>query len=329
MLTTVLLFVLGLVLLVVGAEALVRGAVRLATAAGISPLVIGLTVVAYGTSAPEMAVSVKAALVGQADISLGNVIGSNIFNTLVILGLSASITPLLVHRQLLRFDLWVMLCVSALTCLLGLDGRIGRIDGLILLTGAGVYTTWSVWNSRRECAAVQSEFKKQYDPSTGRLIGKCAASVGFSVIGLTLLVLGARWLLDGAVGIASALGVSELVIGLTIVAAGTSLPELATSAVAAIRGQRDIAVGNVVGSNIFNILAVLGGAAAFGHDGVRVSNLALRFDIPVMILTAAVCLPIFHSGRRIDRWEGGILLAGYLAYSIYLVAASAVGHAAP
>lgn len=316
---TILLFVAGLALLVGGAEALVRGAVRLASAAGVSPLVIGLTVVAYGTSAPEMAVSLKAALAGQADLALGNVVGSNIFNVLFILGVSAAITPLLVNRQLLRFDLWVMLLVSGLTWLLGRDGQVGRLDGVLLVAGIVVYTVWSIWQSRRENAAVQNEFVREFARPHRRRLAGALISSGLVTLGLGLLVIGARWLLTGAVGIAGALGASELVIGLTIVAAGTSLPEVATSVVAALRGERDIAVGNVVGSNIFNILAVLGVAAVAGPAGVGVSPTALRVDVPVMIVVAVVCLPIFYTAQRIDRWEGWVFLAGYVAYTGYLV----------
>ncbi|HUU99300.1 MAG TPA: calcium/sodium antiporter [Phycisphaerae bacterium] len=316
---TLVVFVVGLGLLVGGAEALVRGAVRVARTLGVSPLVIGLTVVAYGTSAPEMAVSVKAALADQTDLSLGNVVGSNIFNVLFILGVSAAITPLLVNRRLLRSDLWVMLTVSGLTYLLGLDGHIGRVDGLLLLGMMVAYTAWSIRQSRRENQAVQSEFAKGFGVARGVQPAALVVSLGLVVLGLALLVVGARWLLQGAVGIAAALGVGERVIGLTIVAAGTSLPEVATSIVAAVRGERDIAVGNVVGSNIFNILAVLGAAAAIGPSSVNVSNAALRFDIPVMILAAAACLPIFYTARRIDRWEGWLFLAGYALYTSYLV----------
>ena len=171
------------------------------------------------------------------------------------------------------------------------------------------------------------EFAREFArPSRWRLSG-AAVSVGFVVAGLGLLVVGARWLLAGAVGIASALGVSELVIGLTIVAVGTSLPEVATSIVAAIRGERDIAVGNAVGSNIFNILAVLGVAAAIGRDGVHVSPAALRFDIPVLIVVAAACLPVFYSARRIDRWEGWVFLLGYVVYTAYLIRRATLGAA--
>jgi cation:H+ antiporter len=338
MLTTILLFVVGLALLVAGAESLVRGASRLAAAAGVSPLVVGLTVVAYGTSAPELAVSMKAALAGQPDLALGNVVGSNIFNVLLILGVSAAITPLLVHRQLLRFDLWIMLAVSAVSYLLAADGRIGRVDGVLLVAGAIAYTVWSIWRSRRETAAlpgksagslhgptdacgkvVSTTAGKPRGPQLAAGLKSLATSAGFVLLGLGLLVLGARWLVHGAAGIATAFGVSELVIGLTIVAAGTSLPEVATSIVAAVRGERDIAVGNVVGSNIFNILAVLGVAATLGDDGVGVSSAALRFDMPVMILVAVACLPIFYTARRIDRWEGWAFLAGYVAYTTTVI----------
>ncbi|MBN2447046.1 MAG: calcium/sodium antiporter [Phycisphaerae bacterium] len=327
MFMTTLLTVAGLILLVLGAEVLVRGASRIASAAGVSPLVIGLTVVAYGTSAPELAVSVQAALSRQADIALGNVIGSNVFNVLVILGASAVITPLVVNRQLLRFDLWVMLAASALTWLFGLDGRVGGAEGVILLCGAVAYTTFLIWKSRRENAAVQGEFAKEFGAVRAGRLAQLGLSAVFVVIGLGLLVLGARWLLAGAVGIATALGVSQLVIGLTVVAAGTSLPEAATSIVAAIRGERDIAVGNVVGSNIFNILAVLGGAAAISDGGVLVSPTALRVDIPVMVLVAALCLPVFFTARRIDRWEGWVFVTGYVAYTAYLVSRSSVAAA--
>ena len=319
MFTPLTLLLAGLVLLTGGAEALVRGAARVASVLGVSPLVIGLTVVAFGTSAPEMAVSVKAALADRADLALGNVVGSNIFNVLFILGVSAAITPLAVHRQLLRFDLWVMFAASGLMLVLGLDGRISRVDGAALFAGIVVYVVWCVRAGRRENARIDNGFPSETGPVRGAQPAALAVSLVLIAAGLALLVLGARWLVDGAVGFATALGVSELTIGLTIVAAGTSLPEAATSVVAAIRGQRDIAIGNVVGSNIFNILAVLGASAAIADSGVRVSPEALRFDIPVMLLAAALCLPIFYTARRVDRWEGWLFLAGYVAYAVYLV----------
>ena len=313
-LLTILLFVAGIGLLVLGADLLVRGASRLALAAGISPLVVGLTVVAFGTSAPEMAVSVKAALAGQADIAYGNVVGSNIFNVLFILGLSALVAPLLVDRQLMRRDVPVMIGTSLLLPALALDGRIGRLDGALLFGGIIGYTAWSVVSSRRETAA-----RGAAAGAEPQATGPAFTNVVLVVAGLAMLVLGARWLVGGAVEFARGLGVSELVIGLTIVAAGTSLPEVATSVLAAYRGQREIAVGNVVGSNVFNVLAVLGLTGLVAPSGVPVAPQALAFDTPVMIATAVACLPIFFTGHVIARWEGALFLGFYAAYAAVLV----------
>lgn len=319
---TTLLFLLGLVLLVAGAEALVRGASKLAATAGISPLIIGLTVVAYGTSAPEMAVSTASALADQTDIAMGNVVGSNIFNVLFILGLSALITPLVVAQQLVRLDVPLMIGVSVLALLLGLDGGIGRLDGIFLLVGIITYTVFLIRQSRKESRQVQEEYAKEYGEVEKPPPGHWVIDVGLILAGLAMLVVGSRWLVDGAVVIAEHLGVSELVIGLTIVAAGTSLPEVATSVVASLRGERDIAVGNVVGSNIFNLLAVLGVAGIVAPAGVAISPAVMRFDIPVMIAVALACLPIFFTGNLIARWEGGLFLGYYAAYTLYVVLAA-------
>ncbi len=322
--TVTVMFLLGLVLLVGGAEFLVRGAAQLAAAVGISPLIIGLTVVAFGTSAPELAVSVRSAMSGQAgaDIAMGNVVGSNIFNVLFILGLSAAIAPLVVSQRLVRVDVPLMIGASVLLLLLALDGRIGRLDGALLFTGILVYTLFAILQGRRESQAVAAEYAGEFSarPRTpaGYLI-----NLGYIVGGLALLVLGAHWLVDAAVDIARAFGVSELVIGLTIVAAGTSLPEVATSVMASIKGERDIAVGNIVGSNLFNILSVLGLAALVAPDGVNVAPSALRFDIPIMIAVAFACLPIFFTGYAIARWEGLLFLGYYALYTTFLVAAAA------
>ncbi len=309
------LFVAGLGLLVLGAEWLIKGASRLAAASGISPLVIGLTVVAYGTSAPEVAVSVKSAWLGQADLAMGNVVGSNIFNVLFVLGASALIAPLLVSSQLIRTDVPIMVGLSVLTLVFALDGSIGRLDGAILVAGAIGYTVFQVRQSRKESAAIKDEYAKEFGP--GR--SSAAVNLAYVVVGLALLVLGARWLVAGAVAFATALGVSELIIGLTIVAAGTSLPEVATSVLASIRGERDIAVGNVVGSSIFNILAVLGLGSLVAPDGLPVASSLLRFDLLVMIAVAIACLPIFASGAVIARWEGALFLGYYAAYTAYLI----------
>jgi len=319
--TTLLLFALGLVLLVIGAEILVRGASRLAAAAGISPLVIGLTVVAFGTSAPEMAVSVQSALSGQAgaDIAIGNVVGSNIFNVLFILGLSAIIAPLVVSQQLIRIDTPLMIGISVLLYWLALDGSISRLNGLLLFGGIIAYTVFAIIKGRHESAAVQAEYAQEYGDQPMAAGRELLINIAGIIAGLILLVLGARWLVDGAIVMARSLGVSELIIGLTIIAAGTSLPEVATSVIASLKGERDIAVGNIVGSNIFNILAVLGLAATVAPAGVNVSTAALQFDIPVMVAVAIACLPIFVSGHLIARWEGCLFFAYYIAYTAYLV----------
>lgn len=313
----ILILIAGLILLVAGAEALVRGSARLAAALGVTPLIIGLTLVAYGTSAPELAVSTQAALSGRPAIALGNVIGSNLFNTLAILGVAALVRPLVVHRSLVVRDVPVMIAVSIATLLLGLDGRYGRVDGGLLLLGAVAYT----WLAIRGAKAHPEDVPPvEVVGRTGRAFA--ARQVLLALVGLALLVLGSRWLVDGATGIARALSVSELVIGLTIVAGGTSLPELATSLLATARGQRDIAVGNVVGSNIFNLVGILGVAALVAPHGIPVPAASLRFEIPLVVATAIVCLPVFATGRRISRLEGALFLGAFVGYLAVVVRAS-------
>lgn len=313
--------VFGLGLLIGGGELLVRGAAYLANALRISPLVIGLTVVAFGTSSPELAVSLKSAFAGNADIALGNVVGSNIINVLCILGLSAIVTPLVVSSQLIRREVPLMVAASIALLLLSLDGNVSRIDGLILFGGLVAYVVWSVRTSRRDNLQVQSEFEHgAFQPTKTRMKGSVMlAQVGTIIGGLALLGLGSNWLVSGAVTVAIHVGLSELVIGLTIVALGTSLPEFVTSVMAAYRGEREIAVGNVVGSNLFNILCVLGLSGVISPDGIAVSRTALRFDIPVMIAVAVACLPIFFTGNLIARWEGWVFFLYYLAYTTYLI----------
>jgi len=315
----------GLVLLVIGAEILVRGASRLASSLGISPLVIGLTIVAFGTSAPEMAVSIDASWAGQADLALGNVVGSNIFNVLFILGLSALVAPLVVSQQLVRLDVPLMIAASIVVLLMGLDNKISRIDGVFLFGTVLAYTFFLIRQSRREsCAAVTAQYDAEYGagPQQGSAGMQYLKDAVMILGGLALLVLGAQWLVDSAVQIAQYLGMSELVIGLTIVAAGTSMPELATSVIASLRGERDIAVGNVVGSNIFNLLAVLGLSSIVAPDGVQVADAALAFDIPVMVGVALICLPIFFTGYLISRFSGALFLFYYVAYTAYLLMAA-------
>ena len=324
---TVVLFVLGIVLLIGGAELLVRGASRLARGFGISPLVVGLTVVAYGTSSPELAVSVRSALAGQTDLALGNVVGSNIFNVLFILGLSAIVTPLIVPQQIVRLDVPIMIGVTLLTLIFSLDGQLSVLECAILLAGAIAYTAFLVRASRRESAEVADEYAAEFsEDATGR--GGGLLQIGFVIAGLALLMLGARWLVDAAITMARSMGVSELVIGLTIVAAGTSMPEVATSVLAAFRGERDIAVGNVVGSNIFNVLAVLGLSGTVG-GGMEVAPAVLSFDLPVALAVAVACLPITFSGHLIARWEGVLFLGYYAAYTAYVILAASAHDALP
>jgi cation:H+ antiporter len=313
------LFLLGIGLLVGGAEWLVKGASRLAASVNISPLVIGLTVVAFGTSAPEMAVSVHAAWNGQPDIALGNVVGSNICNVLLVLGLSALITPLVVAQRLIRVDVPLMIGASILLYLLALDGQISRLDGLLLFTGILAYTTFAVIKGRRENAVVAAEYASEFgSASLPKGADRVVRNLTLVLLGLAMLVVGARWLVDGAVAGARWLGVSELIIGLTVVALGTSLPEIATSVIASLRGERDIAAGNVIGSNLFNILAVLGLSSLAAPDSIVVAPAALSFDLPLMVGAAVACLPIFFTGNRIDRWEGVLFLGYYAAYVVYL-----------
>ena len=308
----VLSLVVGLVLLVAGAEGFVRGAAKLAAVIGLSPLVIGLTVVSYGTSAPELAVSLQASFQGQAEIALGNVIGSNIFNILMTLGIAALVVPLTVAQQIIRLDVPIMIGVTVLMLMFAADGELGRLDGLILLAGSLVYTAFLVYQSRKESnVSVQEEYEQEYAETAQRSWRLALKNVAILVVGLTVLVLGANLLVFGATAIAESFGVSQLIIGLTIIAVGTSLPELATSLVACYRGERDIAVGNVVGSNIFNILTILGVTATF--HGVPVSNAAISFDIPVMLAVAIASLPIFYTGNRISRWEGLLFISYYVA----------------
>jgi cation:H+ antiporter len=322
-------FIAGLAVLILGAEWLVRGASRLAAKVGISPLVIGLTVVAFGTSSPEMAVSVQSSLAGQADIAVGNVVGSNIFNVLFILGISAIITPLIVQQQLIRLDVPIMIGVSLVTYFMSLNGVIGRLEGVLLFAGIVVYTVFLIIQSRKESKAVEEEYAQEFAAKAETGWKPWVVNLGLVGIGLTLLVLGSNWLVDSAISIARWLGLSELIIGLTIVAAGTSMPEVATSITAAIKGERDIAVGNVVGSNIFNILAVLGLSGVVAPSGLPVSLAAEAFDIPVMVAVAVLALPIFFTGNRIARWEGWIFLIYYAAYTAYLILDAAQHDALP
>lgn len=318
---TIVQLVAGLLLLIAGAEALVRGASRIAVLLGITPLVIGLTVVAFGTSSPELAVSIMSGVSGQSALALGNVVGSNIFNVLFILGISALIIPLVVHQQIIRLDVPILIGMSFLTWLLAANGSISHWEGL-LLTGLGVaYTFLVIQMSKRETnATIKAEYEEAFGGDDQAVSKRRVWFYLLMVaVGLGMLVLGSRWLVDSAVQIARTLGVSDLVIGLTIIAAGTSLPEVATSIIAGLRGERDIAVGNVVGSNLFNIFFILGIGAMAAPEGITVPGEATYFDIPVMTAVAVACLPVFFTGSLLDRWEGAVFLLYYAAYTVYLV----------
>lgn len=317
--TTIVFLVIGLIFLIGGAELLVRGASKLAAFAGLSPLVIGLTVVAFGTSAPELAISTVAAFSGQENIAVGNIVGSNIFNILVILGLSAAITPMIVSQQLIRLDVPLMIGVSVLFYIMALDGIITTLEGFVLFSILVGYLVFLVRQSKSESREVQAEYEQEFgkkDPKTPSVVLK---NLVYLLIGLGLLVIGSQWLVDGAVNLARFLGISDLVIGLTIVSGGTSLPEVATSIIAAVKGERDIAVGNAIGSNLFNILSVVAITSIVAPKGIDVAPALINFDIPVMLVVAVASLPIFFTGYRISRWEGWLFMAYYVAYTAYLV----------
>ncbi|MGL5432801.1 MAG: calcium/sodium antiporter, partial [Plesiomonas shigelloides] len=335
-----LLLAIGLVLLVVGADGLVKGAARLAASIGIPSLVIGLTVVAFGTSAPELAVSIRSALAGQSEMAIANVVGSNIFNVLFILGLAAIITPLAISRQLIRQDVPLMVLASMLVFYMIRDGVLSRLDAGILVVLLLAYTVFLfVQGKRTEATERASGANNSVAPSVSGAALSDAASTEqddevdalirgthptwqnllWIVGGLACLVAGANLLVNSAVNIARAFAVSEAVIGLTIVAVGTSLPEVMTSIVASIKGQRDIAVGNVVGSNIFNLLAVLGVSGVLSSNGLAGNEQLVQQDFPVMLAVALLCVPLFFTGAILSRIEGALFFILYLAYTLFLI----------
>lgn len=314
------LFLIGLTVLYFAADALVEGAGSMALRLGITPLIVGLTVVAFGTSAPELVVSLAAVMTNSDDISVGNIVGSNIANLALILGLSALIKPIVVHGDIIRREYPVMLGASVLLVGLMFDGTLSRIDGLILLGCMAGYLGVMANRAKHAIRSAKNDAESRealediedIDPAKSTH-AKDLAKVVFGIIGLTI---GAKLMVDSAVVIATSFGVSQLVIGITIVAIGTSLPELATSVVAAYRGESDISVGNVIGSNIFNILSVLGIVAAISP--ITVGANALKYDLWVMIGVALIIWPVMWSGKRISRVEGGLFLIGYTVYSVWL-----------
>ncbi|MFE7765333.1 calcium/sodium antiporter [Streptomyces sp. NPDC057438] len=330
----VLILVVGLVLLAAGGESLVRGASSLARTIGMSSLMVGLTVVSFATSAPELAVSAGAVFSGHPSLAVGNVLGSNIANVLLVLGLSALFTPLIVRSRIVRTDIPVMVALSTGLLLVVLDGTLSRFDGALLLMALLAYVTVTVIVTRRDPgvsvpapATADSPVGAKTEPvhGAGARPGRLVIALVLVALGVALLVVGARLLVDAAGEIAAALGVSDLVIGLTVVAVGTSLPELATSVVAVIRGERDLAVGNIVGSNMFNIGFVLGATSIVAPQGIDVAPAVIRFDLPIMLAVSLALLPVAFTGLTVARWEGALFVGYYGAYIGYL-ALEATGH---
>ena len=320
--TSIAFIVVGIGLLVLGADGLVRGAARLAARTGLSSVVIGLTVVAFGTSAPELAVSIGDVVRGSEEagsIAIGNVVGSNIANILLALGLAAAIGgALVVAQRIVRIDVPIMIGCSVLLLLFVLDGELNRWEGGLFFVGLILYVSWTVISARRTAEPITTEYDEALAPEALKA-SPVWVDVLYLAAGLGFLVLGAQLLVEGASDIAVDLGVSDLVIGLTVVAIGTSLPEVATTVVASMRGQRDLAVGNAVGSNLFNLLAVLGITALVSPDALPVPDSAIQIDIPVMIAVAVACLPIFVRGYVLDRWEGIVFFVLYCGYIAWLV----------
>lgn len=288
---------------------------RVAASLHVRPLIIGLSLVAFGSSAPQLTVSLQAAYTGAPDVAVGSVIGSNIFNILVTLGLAALIIPLRVSRQLVRLDIPLMIGASLLVYVLALNEVLGPWEGALLLLGLVAYLA-ILWRQSRHHARIHPA--PGHQPNNG--IGFWFGTLLLMALGLGLLSLAGHLLLEAAVEVAVDLGLSERIIGLTVVAVCTSLPELATSLIAAMRGEREMAVGNVIGSNLFNLLAVLGLTAMLAPEPLSISPNALDFDLPVMLGVAALTLPVFYSGYRVTRAEGLVFLCLYLAYGLHVVA---------
>lgn len=314
-------FAIGLIALVAGSDWLVKGGTRLASQLGISPILIGLTVVSIGTSMPELAVGLRAAASGNGSLAVGNIAGTNIVNLLLILGLSALLRPLVFQLRTLKLDLPMMTAAAVLLWLLASDGTLSMSDGAVLTVCAIFYTAVLIYSARRENQSVQAEFAEEY---AGLVAGApvrrtLLRDVRLLLVGIVVVVIGADWLVRGAVGVAQDFGVSDAFIGLTVVAIGTSAPELATTLVATFRGERDIAIGNLLGSSVYNILLILGVTVIGAGRALQLDPTLVRIDIPVMALVALVCIPIFLTGRRVSRLEGGAMVAAYLGYLTFLV----------
>ncbi len=312
-------FLAGLVLLVIGAEGLVRGATRLGILAGLSPLVIGLTIVSFATTAPEASVSIVAAADGRGGLAVGNVLGSNIFNILVVAGAAATIIVIPVSNITIRKDLPVLIAASTLVYLFAIDKTVVEWEGVVLLVALVGFITFSVLQSRRTARATR---ESRITRTRQAALTEMGAGLGLAGLGAALLILGSRLFVDSASDIASTLGVSELIIGLTIVSAGTSAPELTTAIVAALRGQTDLAIGNAVGASIINVLGVIGGAALVSGGGLEVPTDAIKFDFPIAVTVGIVVLTIAIIGKRAARRDGIFMIGFYAVYLSALIAIS-------
>ncbi|MGP9622054.1 MULTISPECIES: calcium/sodium antiporter [unclassified Corynebacterium] len=326
-----LLLLAGFAVLVVGGELLVRGASALSARMGISPMVVGLTVVAIGSSLPELAVGVDAAVRGSPGLVTGNIVGTNIVNLLLVLGLAAAIQPIITARQMLRLDLPAVAAAAVLLLVLSFGGSLTWPAGLLLLLVGVAYTATILWYTKRSRAqelsrqaakvdaAHAAHAETQHAPPAGWRRG--AVDVVLLLGGIALVILGADWLVTGAVDIASELGVSDALIGLTIVAVGTSAPELVTTVVATLRGQASMAVGNLIGSSVYNIVFILGATVLVAPDGIPVPDEVLRVDMLVLVAVSLLVVLMFRTGRKLSRWEGLLLVALYAVYLTYLVLA--------
>lgn len=299
----------GLVALIVGAEIMVRGAVELALRARISPLVVGLTVVSLGTSAPELLVSLVAAMKGSSALAVGNVVGSNISNISLVLGAAILVYPITVDRDAYRIHWPVMMVVSLLFTALLWDDTIARWEGVVFVGLLVAYIAWMIWSSRRASGQPGTKAVQVSTPLWRSLL--------FVVVGVAGLALGAEWFVEGAVRIAESLGVSKQMIGVTVVAIGTSLPELVTSLMAAFRKQSDISMGNLIGSNIFNLLGIIGVSAVVLP--IRVDHEAFYLDLGAMLLISLALYPLMRLGRKLGRWQGSLLLVAFAAYMVLVV----------
>lgn len=330
--------VVGLGALIVGAHLLVRGGAGIAARLHVSPLIIGLTIVSLGTSAPELAIGIDAALRGNPELATGNIVGTNIVNILLILGLSALIRPIRVQLQTLRLDGPVIAIVAVLMLVMALNGSLSRIEGIILLAVGIVYTVAVIRYSRSESPRVRDAFRGRFgaggesaSSTQEKEAGQAAEEARLAgnwrtvwdaislVLGIVIVVLGADWLVDGAVQIATSFGVSDALIGLTIVAIGTSAPELVTTVVSTFKGERDIAIGNLIGSSVYNIVFIMGATMVVAPAAIAVPPEVLRVDLVVMTAVAVLCVPVFATGRTISRLEGGLFVGSYLLYLTYLI----------